>query len=91
MLSATFTYSFIGAIALTLALFAAAEYFPRYRNLIAAVAAIVEGIVFIMLAKVFAVVEWGSGISSEMMTLLPLGGAFFAFRMAYRRLKGLPV
>lgn len=91
MLSTTFSYSFIGAVMLTLALFAAAEYLPRYRNFIAAVAAIVEGIVFIMLAKVFAVVEWGSGISSELMTLLPMGGAIFAFRMAYRRLKGMPV
>jgi hypothetical protein len=85
-----FTYTFLAIILATLALFGVAEALPKHRNTLAAIAAVAEGVVFLMLAHLFYLTPWG-GVSSGFMAALPAAGAGFAFRMAYKRLRGLPL
>lgn len=89
MVSLFLTYSLLGLTFLSLGLFACAEIWPAYRTHLAALAAVFEGGVFLVLAAVFESVVWG-GIPSWVMACLPLFGAGFAFRMAWRRWVGLP-
>ena len=85
-----FTYTFFTVILITIALFVLGELFIDHRNTLAKIAAIFEGIVFIMLAYVLYKVKW-HGLPSWVFALLPLIGSLLAFNMAYKRLMGLPL
>jgi hypothetical protein len=89
--SAWFSWGFLGTVVLTLALFGAAEMWPVWRQPLAAAAAMVEGVVFVLLAWVLWQVRWGGGVPGWLMALLPLCGAVFAWRLAYRRMAGMEV
>ncbi|NBX86460.1 MAG: hypothetical protein EBQ80_04390 [Proteobacteria bacterium] len=56
-----FSYGFLGLSLLCLLLFLGAEVWPLYRQPLAALAAVVEGMVFIMLGFVLWRVRWGGG------------------------------
>jgi hypothetical protein len=90
-MSANFTYTLLLSIALTLGLFAAAEIFLQHRQTLAALAAVVEGFVFILLAVVLYRVQWGGGVPSWLFAAMALAGTAFAWRLAWRRVMGLEV
>ena len=89
--NAKFSWLFMALTAICLALFGAAEGVPHLRQKLAASAAIVEGIVFLMLGVVLYRARWGGNIPAWLPAMLPILGAVFAWRLAYRRLVGLEV
>lgn len=88
MVGTTFSLVFLGTCLATLALFAAGEYWKSHRNTLAALAAVLEALVFAELAWLFLHINWGGTVPAGLMALLPLGGSAFSLNMAHKRLTG---
>ena len=86
-----FSYAFLGLALCTLGTFALGEFLPNQRQFWAALGAVIEGVVFVMLGYVLYCVKWGGRVPAWGFALLPLAGALFAWRLAYRRIAGLEV
>lgn len=86
-----FSYGFLGLTGLTLLAFGLGELQPNARQFWTTLGAVLEGVVFVLLAVVLYRVQWGGKVPAWVFAALPLLGALFAWRLAYRRAMGMEV